>query len=45
MNKQKITCSKCRGNGYNTRTVVIGTIVTQVRDSCYRCRGTGKVDK
>jgi DnaJ-class molecular chaperone len=42
---EKKTCHRCSGKGYNMRTVVIGTVVTMVRDSCYTCRGTGKVDK
>lgn len=41
---EKKVCYSCNGRGYKMRTVVIGTVVTQMRDSCTSCRGTGKVD-
>ena len=42
---EKKTCYRCGGVGSTPRTVVIGTIVTIVRDMCITCRGSGKVDK
>lgn len=44
-NSGKENCRKCYGKGYCERTVVIGSIVTNVRDSCLHCRGTGKTNR